>query len=44
MKKLLTTTTTKIPPGFIRGRVYDRSNKLVALLIKQGPNYIQHAV
>jgi len=44
MKKLLTTTTKKTPPGFIRGRVYNESNKLVMLLIKQGPNYIKHVV
>jgi hypothetical protein len=44
MKKPLTTTTKRIPPGLIRGRIYNESNKLVMLLIKQGPNYIRHVI
>ena len=44
MKKLTTTTTKKIPAGIIRGRVYNEANKLVMLLIKQGPSTIKHVI
>lgn len=45
MKKLLTTTTKKVPHGIIRGKVYNQANRLVMLIIKQGPtNYIKHVL
>lgn len=46
MKQLPTTTTSTIPRGMIRGRIYNESNQLVMLLIKPmgSTNYIKHAI
>jgi hypothetical protein len=38
-------TTKRVPAGVIRGRLYDKkTNVLIALIIKQGPNFITHVI
>jgi hypothetical protein len=46
MNQLPTTTTSKIPGGMIRARIYNESNQLVMLLIKPvgSTNYIKHVI